>query len=472
MGGEITGQNAPDQLNNWYSPTFGTPDYLATNGTQIDVRPQEENGVAGSSTPYSGTGEIGLYSRQQYSDAGGSRARVSEYVTEKLPNALIVGAQYYAEMRTSLSHSKNPCNYGIMSGFGMWFSNDNNFQTTSSRDFLPALSPDANRIFNASPIGQNALNNGNLGSTTWQRISGQITGKGEQYVTLGLFNSDPNNLIPLPNNTSGRFNTYIFIDNFQLYKIPTAGLSTSVSCGVQAIIGEGCAIPGATYAWTVQGNSAAPFSTSLQTTVPNRLNDTYYVLTVTLPDNSKYASIVKVTGANTLAQVVIKQTDAQPCYNTFSYTITNFNPDNTYTITYDQTLVLTSGNSTGPGAGTITRNVFAFKGKTRTTQGSFILTASNCKQQKSSVGDNLVYGSCDTSVQPVSILLAYPNPAFELIEIPIGTDNAILFDALGNVVQKAGDKGKLDVNSLSNGLYNLRMQQGGKTVNQRIQVQH
>jgi hypothetical protein len=69
-------------------------------------------------------------------------------------------------------------------------------------------------------------------------------------------------------------------------------------------------------------------------------------------------------------------------------------------------------------------------------------------------------------------ITAYPNPAAESITIPAGAEGASLVNDKGRTIQKADASGKLDVQSLPEGLYNLQMMQNGKLINQRIQVKH
>ena len=67
---------------------------------------------------------------------------------------------------------------------------------------------------------------------------------------------------------------------------------------------------------------------------------------------------------------------------------------------------------------------------------------------------------------------AYPNPATESITIPEGAESATLVNDKGKVLQKADATGKVDIQALPNGLYNLQIMRDGKLINQRIQVKH
>jgi hypothetical protein len=466
MGGQLTMSNSPDELAHWFSPTYGTPDYQATNATFFDVNPQLEYGFSGSSTPRSGIGEIGLYNRQAYTESDGrDRDRTSEYATAPLnvTSRGLESARYYAEVWVSLSHATEPCNYGVQNGFGMWFTSSDGFKTLSNRDFLPI--PTTQFISNTTPINQNAINYGNLGATTWKRISGQLTGNGEKFVTIGSFNSDPTNLVLLPGKNASRLNSYIYVDDFQLYKIPTAGPNAVADCG-GTTIGEGCDIPGATYAWTIQGSTAAPFATTLQTPIRQQAT-TSYILTVTLPDGSTYATSTTVTGGNSApAYPILALVDQNNCNLVQEYYITNFNSAYTYTL-------VSNTPSSLQAIGNPNYGVFKAKGKGTDPSRSFTLTVTG--QCSTSIIVDVYFDACDDPTPTpyrTSASTAYPNPAVESLTVPENASQAVLTNSQGNVVQEASKAGQIDVHQLPNGLYNLRMQVNGKAVNQRIQIKH
>ena len=70
------------------------------------------------------------------------------------------------------------------------------------------------------------------------------------------------------------------------------------------------------------------------------------------------------------------------------------------------------------------------------------------------------------------IVTAYPNPVADHLILPEQVNNAALFNSQGKLVQQADGHGTLNVQTLPDGLYNLRMQQDGKMVNQHIEVKH
>ncbi|MGI4871347.1 MAG: T9SS type A sorting domain-containing protein [Janthinobacterium lividum] len=260
-------------------------------------------------------GAIGLYARQSYTDpvTNQLRDRVSEYAQAHLSSPLYAGVRYYIDFQVSLSHRtavSTACNYGVTSGFGLLFTNNVNslstigttstsLPTTSSRDFIAYPSgANFNTVFNTVPLTDNAVNFGTPGTANWQRVSKQITGNGEQYVTAGLFDSNRNNQVLLANGDSRFRNTYFLLDAVRIFRIPTAGNGATKQCtpsGNEIVLGEGCDMKdvGATYAWTETGGSTV-LGNSLHLTV-NPAVTTSYTLTVTLPDGSLWATSATVT---------------------------------------------------------------------------------------------------------------------------------------------------------------------------------
>jgi len=484
MGGELTGQTAPDQLKNWYSPSFATPDYLATNAPATsDVQPNYENSVFGSSTPFSDNGHIGLYTRQQFTDTA-PRDRVAEYASVRLPNALIAGARYYAELRVSLAHGSFLTNYGITSGFGMLFT-PGNVNNIGTRDFLPFPTTPYQTIFNTTPIGQSAINNGILGSTNWQRISGQLDGtaggQAMQYLTIGLFNSNASNQTLLPGRDATRPNTYFFVDAVQVFKIPTVGAAPATLCTGSAVtLGEGCDIPGASYAWTTTGNNT-PFANTIQTTV-RPTTTTTYVLTVRLPDGSTYP---------TSATVRVLTADPQGLYGNF-YTHRYDGCRRYYNVRMQQVPGATryvanvgvGGNTAEGGAegivDTQTGNVIfpvdiEGAGYTITAHITVFINGS-CSGRQDFEFSEYLYGPDPNCGGPgpgqTTIAAPYPNPASSAITLPVGVESATLLDNHGQTVRVLDGTNKIDVRTLPAGLYNLHMRQDGKVINKHIQVSH
>jgi hypothetical protein len=467
--------NAPDQLADWYSPTLGTPDFLATNAANTiqgnDVNPNLETRidgaatVSGSSSVRSGIGEIGLYSRQ--APTNDPLANVSEYATTKITPTL-PNVSYYAEMWVSLSHSTLSCNYGIDTDFGMWFTPNDNFKQLENRLYLKS---------NSSPIAEGDINNGILGPTNWKRISGILRGNGENYVTIGAFNPILNRQ-PLQGKNGNIPNTYVFVDDFQLYKIPTAGSAKSTCSGSSITLGEGCPIPGATYTWSAPGITGLPINSSNINTTVSPTATTTYTLTVTLPDQTK---------STTTATVSVSY-PAQPAGASF-YTsryvgCRRYNnvimpalPGATRYIAY----VGVGGNTAeGSAEGTVNSSGYVIfpvdiEGANREVTAIITVFSGACTRQLTftqTLEGPDPYCGYPGDGQTSIIATSYPNPANESFTVPTDAEEATLFDGRGREVQKASKLGKVDVRNLPEGLYNLKTLQKGKVINQRIQVKH
>jgi hypothetical protein len=87
-------------------------------------------------------------------------------------------------------------------------------------------------------------------------------------------------------------------------------------------------------------------------------------------------------------------------------------------------------------------------------------------------GSSFLDGCFTNATQSPTAATAYPNPATESLTISQSAEQAVLLNSQGQAVQKPDASGKLRVQDLPAGLYNLQMQQDGKLINQRIQVKH
>jgi hypothetical protein len=78
----------------------------------------------------------------------------------------------------------------------------------------------------------------------------------------------------------------------------------------------------------------------------------------------------------------------------------------------------------------------------------------------------------NSSEEQQSATLAYPNPVSEALVLPENISKVTLLDIQGIPVRAAVESGKINVQGLTEGLYNLQMRQNGKVLNQHIQVKH
>lgn len=130
-----------------------------------------------------------------------------------------------------------------------------------------------------------------LQNSSWTPVTGQFTlstsQAGQYYVNIG-------NLSPTDQWPNHAGSVMYAIDEVELYKIPTAGLPSSINCSQSVTLGEGCLIPGASYTWSASGMTPITSTTTIQQNfIPTAT--TTYTLTVKLPDNSTSASTVLVT---------------------------------------------------------------------------------------------------------------------------------------------------------------------------------
>jgi hypothetical protein len=488
-----TNANAPipTELDGWTSPTGGSPDYYASNArtspglVQANIVPA--TGIYATFPPFSPQGSVGLGTLQPFDGYG----RISEYIQTGIPT--LGQGRYYAQLQVRPSNGgtlaatggANASTRGVGRGFGLQVSNGTfPGATNGMRDFLtPTNNPQGVPITGVLTSAATTLDDID-DVANWRRISGQfdVTGtEGFNVLTVGMFDSSPAALIPLPDLVATTIQrTYILVDNVELFRIPTAGLNTT--CGNS--IGEGCPIPGATYSWSP---SAGLNSTTTLNPTASPAVTTTYTLTVTLPDNSTFSSSTTVTACPpppcpVPPRPLITLLDPNPCYTRqVSYEITNRDPAYTYTITAVggaalPGIIAAANPAVAPG----TTYPYPFRIKTGTPSNysaRFTVTAKytcNTVEYSSSSSGTAYFSYCieDPTPAPTTSLSAYPNPASEVLSLPTGATDAVLLNSQGKAVQQSNGSKRLDVSSLPAGLYNLQIKQDGKLINQHIEVKH
>lgn len=165
-------------------------------------------------------------------------------------------------------------------------------------------------------------------------------------------------------------------------------------------------------------------------------------------------------------QLTIVRYDA--CQKIEEYNIDNYNPALTYKLTISQGLI-------SPASSTPSR--FIIRGQYRVTSGSFTLTATSACGKSSSLDDVVAFeNDCPRNRATTNTATydntAYPNPASESLTVPDQTEGATVLNSQGVPVLRLNGAKSFDIRSLPNGLYNLQMKQGGKLINQRIEVKH
>jgi hypothetical protein len=180
-------------------------------------------------------------------------------------------------------------------------------------------------------------------------------------------------------------------------------------------------------------------------------------------------SITDITCASPIADAYQDFSVGGNCTNVAGFVISNYDPAITYTFTrgYGNPTIIYGGRG----------DRFNVKvGGFQTPYGAtFTMTATNSCGISSTSDELAATYPCEPATpiyRTANATTAYPNPASEALTVPDGVESAILLNSAGKPVQVGDKSGKLDVQSIPEGLYNLQMMQNGKLTNQRIQVKH
>lgn len=453
-----------NELPYWQATNYSTPDYF-NNAAPAGSLTNPASAPLGAFVPFAGPGAVGLIGTNEYQPDRPSSYKYSEQMTQVLTQPLSSSHHYYASLKACsalMAQYATSIGIYITTGDPKDFSNMS-YNPNGGMGYVYAKSYTPSTPL-TNPSGCGIQSPGVISSSQWTPVSGIFQGvDNATYVNVGNFRPDIKPLIR-PNATSPV--SYTYVDNLEVFEIPEAGPAPAVCTTGNITIGEGCDIPGATYAWT-SGPYTSTFATTIQTTV-NPTTTTTYTLTVTLPDRTTYASSVKVTRAP--AYPIVQQYDAEGdnCYGLAHYQIINYDPTLTYTINNISSAV---GIPLNP-----TTDRFVVKGG-RAQDGIFTLTATtNCSPKitgpSTTTNQIQVAYPCDPPSGTFRTANAYPNPASETLTMPEKAEGGVLLNSHGSVVQRPDTGGKLNVRNLPAGLYNLQMRQVGKLINQRIEVKH
>ena len=446
----------------WKSTNTYDPSYYASN--EVDAGHLPQSAPYGAFIPYnySATAHNGCIGLITHSSGDANNAQ--NYVINKLNNSLD-DSYYYGSMQVyTTSNQQQFAPIGL------------DITVNDVTDYSEPCTSANYRKF--TPTGCGIQSNGIFSTTNqWTRISGVFKGiVGAKFINIGNFQPT----VFIGPATSTAF-AHVYVDNVEIYKIPTAGSDLSIPCGTvltigtTSSIGQGCGIPNATYAWSI-GNSA-PFANTIQTTVtPN--NTTTYTLTVTLPDGNVFTSnvTISVTQPSPLAQPPIIKGNSSVCYERSTPNFTTFSidaaaPSDAY---YHSEFIY---NATGQLQDTYDSNVGQpFKYEVvggNYTAGQFTLrvrlqrtnacgTASNWTTKNV----NIIHcsGSCGGRACPSVSSSLYPNPVSN--ELTIQSDGqsgqVIIYDSQG-AIRKTIDfhegniQTVINTNDLPSGTYQLRV---------------
>ncbi|MDO7851363.1 hypothetical protein [Hymenobacter convexus] len=313
--------------------TNGKPTYFATNAPSGLTNPNSNSALITTTNPYQylgpgfpplnnnsalNNGAISIITASNGSSPSGS-GYTFDLISPTAPLMLTRG-EYYASFQAYHVPA------GIATRLGMCLS-------TATGGL---------RNFSNSP-GTTMQSLGVLPNSSWTKVNGKITiptpsspalpdSPQPWYVTIGNFD--------LSTSSVGRARYHI--DEVELYKIPTAGNSSSVSCSELVTLGEGCPVPGAKYAWSAPGMPLTVSYTSFQLDVRPKKTTTY-TLTVSLPDGSTSTSTVTVTVSGACPKIIGPDVICPSFSNTYTA-----DPSQTVVWTTSPTGYFTVQNWTGP----------------------------------------------------------------------------------------------------------------------------
>jgi parallel beta-helix repeat protein len=181
----------------------GTSDYYNSTGF-LDASVSVPTNAVGDEQPYTGQGYAGLATYWTAS------LDYREYIVQQLTSPLLVGQSYLVEFWVSLADSSTYASKKI----GALFTN-----------VLPTQSANLSNI-NAVP--QVVDNNYITNKTGWTKISGIVTGNGEQYITIGQFENDANSAHQYQGPTGYYTNmAYYYIDQVSVIPYDTLSVITT-----------------------------------------------------------------------------------------------------------------------------------------------------------------------------------------------------------------------------------------------------
>lgn len=469
-----------DELSNWQSTNLTSPDYFASNAP-ANSSTNPASSFVGRYTPFNYVagainGGIGLFTYE-----AAPNTSYAEYVTQQLAEPLDGNEYYYASMQV---RSAPYAQYATHIGLDVTVLNP--IDITTNANYTSA------RLY--TPSGCGIQSGGFISSEQWTRVSGVFKGiTGAQYLNVGNFQPSSYQYIK---NAVYNQEAYQYIDDIQIYKLPKAGGPLTIQCGTPVTLGEGCAIPDATYTWSAPGVSGLPTnSQTLQLTVTPTVT-TIYTLTINLPNNAgTYVSSGTVTvDCNCDRQMyAIDIENDYYCDQQVLYYVPVFDPgpyDPAYANTLGFTFVssgdiVTNYVTISPISGRPCVVIAPLQGRPTINFGIEITYhyANGCTVSYYESGWDASY------CQGQRTYTATPNPASSqlTIEAEAATKSnslqrssdeiveAQLYNSFGKLVKQGRSSSgslSLDVHDLPDGIYHLRSGSGKNTSSKTIEVRH
>ena len=193
-----------DRIDEWFSPTNGTPDYYnycSSNPILPSSLPIHQSYY--TKTPRTGDGITGVFINQYQFNNGGIKEYISIKLEPKLKMSKIYFIQFYSSPRNGIPNIVIPC---YVDKIGANLSKNINVHNT-----LPDQPLSKNKYIGTENIILDKIDE-------WTRISGCINGDGEEYITIGSFNTNEQTLTNkecfdyFPNNA------YYYIDDVGVFE--------------------------------------------------------------------------------------------------------------------------------------------------------------------------------------------------------------------------------------------------------------
>ena len=186
-----------DQVDSWFTPNAGTPDYFNDCSLSLDLG--TEFNCKGGQIPHSGHGYMGFVSEDLH------RNQFYEYIETRLKEPLLEGQHYCVTMFVSLGNSNS-----ALRGLGVVFSHTPIKGLVSRKKILIPFIPVSNKQMISD-------------TQNWVCLQNIYTAKGgESYITIGDFSSeDVFVMIKEDPKLGPTFRTaYYFIDDVSVVKTP------------------------------------------------------------------------------------------------------------------------------------------------------------------------------------------------------------------------------------------------------------
>ena len=222
---------SPGQTNRafpWYDPNNSTSDYFNSCAPVSSGVNVPGNMSVFFQFAHSGVGYTGLFGEQSPS------ANHREYIQVKLSDSLSYSSCYVVTFYCNLLNAEK---YAI-----------NNMGAFISQT---AISCPQNLPYNLTPQILLPGNPTISDTLNWVKVQGLYNANGgEQYITIGNFQYDSNTVFQVINASSVEAESYYYIDDVSLFKLPSAnaGRDTTICHGDSAQLGNGNYI-GVTYSW-------------------------------------------------------------------------------------------------------------------------------------------------------------------------------------------------------------------------------